>query len=295
VFLTPNKTIYPVACLKLPRGFRGIAALTDSKGNVFSKEDWATCLAEPEGLEHNPGEVLKRDGSDSVIVKTIRIGTCQIKVVIKTRLDTGYNAFFMKYLRAARSLRNFRMALKLKNAGVSAEVPLVALWQKEKLFSAKTTLITEYISQNASFDWFVKRDLPKISNQPSIKKNLAQQLAVLFADLHNSGLWHRDAKPSNILVHWDDDGHYKLMLIDLDGIKPYHGLQTFNRRFRPFGHLAALRVISPLVYTTDCLRAFNIYCDVTGVDKAERKQLFGRIANGPVAKRLKRLALMRYY
>ena len=37
-----------------------------------------------------------------------------------------------------------------------------------------------------------------------------------------------------------------LMLIDLDGIKCYGGLRTFSRRFRPFAHLAVLRLISPL-------------------------------------------------
>lgn len=126
-------------------------------------------------------------------------------------------------------------------------------------------------------------------NRHAIKRQLARRLAEILAALHENGLWHRDAKPSNILVHKSGDGRYDLTLIDLDGIKWYGGLRTFNRRFRPFGHLAAIRLISPLIYTTDCLRTFTIYCNLTGIDKDNRKRLFRRLVSGLAAQRLQKL------
>jgi hypothetical protein len=284
--MTYDKANGSTARLKLAGGLCGIVALSDSAGHVFSAADWATCLAEPERLQREPYEILKCDGETSVIVKIINIGAAEVNAVVKTRLGKKCPFSF----RLDRAIRNFEKAIFLNDAGIPAEIPLAALRQKRNIFSEKSIYITHYVSQSASLYWFVKRNLAGLPNQPAIKRHLAHRLAILFAALDNKGFWHRDAKPSNVLVYKDDDGQYDLMLIDLDGIKPYGGLRTFNRRFRPFGHLAALRMISPLIYTTDCLRTFTIYCNLTGVNKARRKRLFRRLVNGLAAKRLESLA-----
>jgi tRNA A-37 threonylcarbamoyl transferase component Bud32 len=284
-----NKLNYPAVRVKLAGGIRGIAALTDSAGRVLSKDDWIACLSEQGEFERNPQEVLKQDGSESVIVKTLKVGSARINAIVKTRLEKNYCDGLWSCMWAHRALRNFRKAVLLKNAGITAEIPLAALWEKKQSFTKKSIYITEYVSDSASLHWFAKRDLPTLTDLPAVKKYLAHQLAGCLADLHCNGLWHRDAKPSNILVHKDQDGRYKLTLIDLDGIKPYCGLRTFSRRFRPFAHLAALRLVSPLIYRTDCLRTFKIYCNLTGVGKAVRKRFFRRLVNGLTEKRISAL------
>jgi hypothetical protein len=288
-----NKLKCPVVRLNLNGGLCGIAALSDSAGGVFSKDDWTASLAEIDKIESNPLKVLKREGSNSVIVNDLGVGSCRMKVVVKTHLDKSWHVNLTRYFRPGRSLRSFRTALMLKNAGISAEVPLAALWQKKSVLTAKSLYITEYIPHVANLHWFAKRDLPAVKSQFSVKRRLAGQLAAVLAALDANGLWHRDAKPGNFLVRKDRDGQYGLTLVDLDGVKSYHGLRTFNRRFRPFVNLAALRLISPLVYKTDCLRTFKIYCNLIGLDKAERKRLFRRLVKGPVARKLKILAMKR--
>jgi serine/threonine protein kinase len=283
--MSHDTTNYPTIRLKLAGGLCGIVALSDSADRVFSAADWAACFAKPETLQQNLQQVLKREGENSVIVKTIKVGTAEVNAVVKVRLEKKCPFSF----RRDREIRNFEKAIFLKNTGISAEIPLAALRQKKDLFSEKSIYITHYVPQSASLYWFVKRDLVMLPDRPAIKRHLAHRIAGLLAQIHNNGLWHRDAKPSNILVHKNGNGRYDLTLIDLDGIKCYGGLQTFNRRFRPFGHLAALRLISPLIYTTDCLRTFTIYCNLTGVDKSNRKRLFRRLMKGLVADRLKRL------
>ena len=277
---------YPTARLTLAGGLSGIVALRDSTGHIFSAADWTACLAEPEKLQRDPQEVLKREGKNSVIVTTIKVGTAEVNVVVKARPEKKCPFSF----RPDRAMRNFEKAIFLKNAGISAEIPLAALRQKKGIFSEKSIYITEYVPQSVNLHWFLKRDLAAMPNQPAIKQDIARRLAEILAILHKNGLWHRDAKPSNILVRKSSDGRYEPMLIDLDGIKCCGGLRTFSRRFRPFAHLAVLRSVSPLVHTTDCLRTFTIYCNLTGVDKAARKRFFRRLVNGLAAKRLKSLA-----
>ena len=277
---------YPTARLKLAGGLCGIVALSDSAGHVFSAANWTACLAEPEKLQCDPQEVLKREGENSVIVKALNVGNTEVNAVVKARLEKRCPFSF----RLDRAIRNFEKAIFLRNAGIPAEIPLAALRQKKGVFVERSIYLTEYVPQSVSLHWFAKKDLPTMPNQPAIKHNLARRLAEILAALHENGLWHRDAKPSNILVHKSSDGRYEPMLIDLDGIKCYGGLRTFSRRFRPFAHLAVLRSVSPFVHTTDCLRTFTIYCNLTGVDKVARKRLFRRLINGLAAKRLESLA-----
>ena len=279
-------TNHSTARLKSAGGLCGIVALSDSAGHVFSAADWAECLAEPEKLQRDPQEVLKREGENSVIVKTVKVGSAEVKAVIKTRLEKRCPFS----LRSGRAIRNFQKAVFLKNANLPVEIPLVALRQKKNIFSEKSVYITEYVPQSANLHWFVKRDLPLLTDQAAAKKQLAYELAHILADLHNNSFLHRDAKPSNFLVFTGLDGRPNPMLIDLDGLRRYCGVRTFGRRFRPFAHLAVLRSVSPFVYTTDCLRTFTIYCNLTGVEKAERKRFFRRLANGLAAKRIESLA-----
>jgi serine/threonine protein kinase len=276
---------YPTARLTLADKLCGIVALRDAGGRVFTAADWAACLAEPEKLQRDPQEVLKREGENSVIVKTIKVGAAAVDAVVKVRLEKKCPFS----VRRDREIRNFEKAIVLQNAGIAAEIPLAALRQKKNIISEKSIYITRYVPQSTSLYWFAKRELALLPNRPAIKRHLACRLAGMLAELHKNGLWHRDAKPSNILVYKNGDDQYDLMLVDLDGIKWYFGLRTFSRRFRPFGHLAELRRISPLIYTTDCLRTFIIYCNLTGIDREDRKRLFRRLAGGLAAKRLQRL------
>lgn len=279
------KLNYSTARLRLADGFCGIVTLRDSAGHIFSAADWQAGLGDIDRLEQQAEEVLKREGENSVIVKTLRIGSYSVRAVIKIVINN------IRYPYMCRSLQNFKKAVHLKKAGICVEFPLAALWRRKGVFKQKSVYITEYVPKSANLHWFVKRDLPTIANRPAAKKYLAYEVAHILAELHKNGFLHRDAKPSNILMYKGEDGGHHPMLIDLDGVRRYCGVQTFSRRFRPFAHLAVLWSISPLVTTTDCLRIFTIYCNLTGVAAGKRKSLFRRLVNSLVARRLAALAL----
>jgi serine/threonine protein kinase len=283
--MSKAKLNYPTARLRLADGFCGIVALRDSAGRIFSAADWQASIGDIDRLEQQPDEVLKCEGENSVIVKTLIVGSYSIRVVIKIVVNT------IRYPQRCRSLRNFKKAVHLKNAGICVETPLAALWQQKGIFAQKSVYITEYVPQSANLHWFITRDLPTFADQSVVKRHLGYEIAYILAELHKDGFLHRDAKPSNILMYQGQDGQHHPMLIDLDGVRRYCGVRTFSRRFRPFAHLAVLWSISPMVFTTDCLRTFTIYCNLTGVDKSERKSLFRRLVNGLVVQRLASLTL----
>ena len=63
LFVQDNKNC-PIIQIRSACGLRGIVALADSAGHVFSKEDWIACLARLEELDREPQQFLKRDGAE---------------------------------------------------------------------------------------------------------------------------------------------------------------------------------------------------------------------------------------
>ncbi|MFQ5655427.1 MAG: lipopolysaccharide kinase InaA family protein [Planctomycetota bacterium] len=71
-------------------------------------------------------------------------------------------------------------------------------------------------------------------------------LAQLVRELHESGLYHRDLNPSNLLVAPDGAGGERLLLVDLDSLDPGRRLTLRRRRKNlvqlgliPEGHISA--------------------------------------------------------
>jgi hypothetical protein len=80
--------------------------------------------------------------------------------------------------------------------------------------------------------------------------------------------------PLPFISVWAWQAREKVLLIDLDGIKRYKPLICRRRdRFRAFVNLGASLTRAGGLNKTDYLRAFKIYCNLTGLEKDTRKRL----------------------
>jgi hypothetical protein len=121
------------------------------------------------------------------------------------------------------------------------------------------------------------------------------EIGRIFAMLDNAGLWHRDAKAGNILVcpksgnFADSASAFEVILVDLDGIKRKI-LRCRGSSFRGMSKLASTLLWHGGISTSDYLRAFTIYSNLTGLDKSRRRDVFRELARRAVALRLLTLA-----
>jgi len=280
---------FETAPLKPAPGWRGRVALSDSAGNRFGVKDWARCLADPDSLCKN-GETLKADAGVIVSVKKLRISSKNLAVVVKSQHRGPGLVNLVRSLMPAKAIRNFRTALRLNHNNVPVARPLAALWQKTGPFTTRSIYITEYIPTSANLYVFI-RDNNSLSSSPNstLKRDLSRQIGHIFASLHRVSLWHRDAKASNFLVHQPDKGRYKLVLVDMDGIKRY-GLRRQSQRFRCLSKLASTLLWHRSINMTDYLRTFKMYSNLTGLGPGKRRSIFRNLARRVVAIRLLAMA-----
>ncbi|MBL8829329.1 MAG: hypothetical protein JNM18_20260 [Planctomycetaceae bacterium] len=131
------------------------------------------------------------------------------------------------WLRPPAAHREFNKALELARRGLPTFYPL-ALGESRKWGAiAETFLITAAIPDTLSLLDFTAQQLPHFSaeQQPVIRAQLADALALLCVQLHRAGVFHNDLHAGNILVQRascepDERGRIapQFFLVDLPGI-----------------------------------------------------------------------------
>jgi len=276
-----------VASLRLGDGWSGRAVLSTIAGKNFSKTNWVDCLSQPELLFQDVEKILKTEGRNCVAVKNLTIGDNQLKVVIKRHYPgAGLRRFFRSF-RRGRALRNFDTTLKLLSCGIPTAAPFAALHKKRNLLTEQSIYITEYFENSPDLYTFASEQLPKRqAEQFAIKKQLCRQLATILATLHKNGLWHRDSKATNFIVCKNSRGKCKILLVDVDGIKPYF-LRRRGQRFRSLWQLAASTLSVSAVNRTDYFRTFTTYSNLTNLEPSQRRRIFRELSNRAKAKHLR--------
>lgn len=268
--------------LRLGNGWSGRAVLSDLSGGLkFSQADWLKCLSQPHLLFEDVEKTIKVEGRNSVVLKNLAIASTSLKAVIKWNWPAAGFCQFFRSLRSGRAMRNFDTALMLHRLGIPAANPLAALQERFGPFTRQSIYITRYLEGSFDLHAFCRQRLS--GGRLSLRKNLADQLASILATLHQNGLWHRDSKANNFLVTAQDGNKYKILLTDMDGIKPYR-LRRKTCRLRSLWQLAASLMSISAVNRTDYLRVFTAYCELTGIDPSHRRGIFRRLSDKAEAK-----------
>ncbi len=272
--------------IDLSGNWHGLAADNDSMGNGISAENWTFALKNPLDLFNEPMKVLKGGDSSSVISREMAFGNNTLKVVVKSqKYGSGSSDLFSSLMRA-KSLRNFNTAVRLCNSDIPTARPLAALWQKKGARVVRSIFISEYVPDSDNLYMFIYGQSSEDAKKTfAVKKQMAVQTANLLACLHKAGLWHRDAKAANFLVRKLSDGQPYLMLVDMDGIKPYL-FSAETSRYRCLSKLASTLMWSSYLSKTDYLRTFTIYCNLTGIEESRRQGMYRRLARRAVGMRL---------
>ncbi len=266
--MNPNM-ISIIVNLKLSDGWKGVAV-----------EQWSDFTFEPEKLTQNPDKVFKSENANFIVLKQVETsGKKSSLVVKKTACRTGIRAL-ADFFRAPKSLRNFYLAVLLKQKGIDVAEPVAALWHRKY----GSIYITEYIPDSLNlYDVAFGKNREILTNF-SVRKTVIKNVAQIIAKLHKSDFWHRDSKAGNFIIY-KDGGIYSVKLIDLDGIKQDSGLRRQNH-IRTLSKLAETLIRFKMVNFTDLYRGFLIYSDAMKIGNDQAKELFRKVERTAVAARL---------
>ena len=270
----------------------------DSIIKVRLKDGWkALTLSGCEQIVAEPGQLFlhfektfKSDGHNCVGVKRLVCNGEQMSVVVKRHsYGKGLREFF-RSLSVSKASRNFRLALKLQKKNIAVARPLAALQRKKFGRLQECIFVTEYNSNRISLNDFVHGRMALPENELSeAKQQITDEVAQLLAALHKASMWHRDSKVANFLIYKDDENSFKAELVDMDGIKRYR-FKRADSQLRTLWKLAESLSRFSMVEKNDYLRGFSIYCDIAGIDKEERKEIFAGCGRMALTRRLLTLA-----
>ncbi|MGA2914760.1 MAG: lipopolysaccharide kinase InaA family protein [Sedimentisphaerales bacterium] len=259
----------PIVELNLPGGWKGEAI-----------EKWSNLVFEPEKLTDKPELVFKLEKGNITAVRKIEFNGKKIAFVVKKTVKPRGLKALAEILRAPKSLRNFYLAILLKQKSIEVAEPVAALWNKKEA----SLYITEYIPDSLNLYEIVSGKNKEILKNFSMRKSVIRQIAGIIAKLHKANFWHRDPKAGNFILY-KDGGIYRVKLVDLDGIKRDSANKPENH-IRTLEKLAETLIRYKAVNFTDLYRGFLIYCDAMGINGDETRELFRKVERATVAARL---------
>ena len=274
-----QNTKFETAKVNLPSGWSGVVALSDSKGSRFTAAGWAESLADINQL--CTGGVKQK----SAIVKDIEVDSHKITVAVKRHIMGSGLRNAARSFAKSKAIRNFNTAAKLLTNEISTAHPLAAIERRNGPATLESIYISEYLTDSQALYFFMRDYFADSEDKLELKKSIFSQIGRIFAGLHKAKLWHRDAKASNIVVYKENDGEYKVALVDMDGIKRY-SFRKNEQRYRWFSKLAATIEGVGTINISDHLHGFNVYCRLSGIDKTKQDEIFKKLMRQSVAARL---------
>jgi len=272
----------------------------------FTAEQWGQALAKPESLLQS-GKVIKEGGRNTVIFKTLRVGSTSLQVVIKHTRPYSGNTIkdrlvavgrgLWEIMGRSRAVRQWFRANALISRPIPTAWPLAALERREGLRVKDSIFICEWIPDSANLAQIITQR--KLTNDSKYRKALAEQLGKLLGMLRYQDFRHRDCKATNIVIQTPpsrasadkrlsgimaDGGRYRCRAfpVDLDGLRP----RLFHSRFA--GHEALIRlgesVLSYYKHVTlaDYARVFRSYIRYLELpethNRAMRRKLWDKIS-----------------
>lgn len=177
-----NKDFFPV---ELPNGM----AIVRRKDDCPELQD---CLKDPEKWL-DKADILKDSRTTTAGVVTLVKG----KEIFIKRFNNKGLAYTLKYMfREARPFRVWNAAWALEKAGVPTPRPMAALAKYKCGFPGNAYLIRNVVPDIVpTLDFFAK-----MKEIDDLKASYIKSVAVMFAKMHDAGIYHGDAKCSNIYV-----------------------------------------------------------------------------------------------
>ncbi len=171
-------------------------------------------MESPDRLFLNPASsVLKDSGSASCLLFSSLPGSSGFylkKYHLKNMIDVVKNTF-----RFSKGKRSWIAANTLKERGIPTPFPILFLERKTLGFIRESYFVTEAMLQAEPLNLYMDTAFKLLSKQK--RRLFIKELAVQLKKMHDSGIWHRDLKATNILVAVDDA--VKFWFTDLDAIK----------------------------------------------------------------------------
>ena len=184
--------------------------LTDGTAIIRKKDDspdLQDCLKDPDQWLHN-AEIMK----DSRTTKAGIVKLNDSKEIFIKRFNNKGFVYTLKYMfREARPFRVLTAAWALEQAGIPTPRPMAAIAKYKCGFPGNAYLIRNVVPDiMPTLDFFAK-----LRKNPELRESYLRSVAALYAKMHKAGIYHGDAKCSNIYIEECGNDNFSYGVWDL--------------------------------------------------------------------------------
>ena len=223
--------------------------------------EWRSLLFGPHGLRlqewlHGGQAHVVKHGPHRTVY---RVALPDFIFYLKHYRLSGLRAWLRQLVRPPKARTEFERALAVANRAVPTIVPVALGEGCARPGPSDSFLITRALDTAESVAQFIEHTLPRLDGQQRarLSQRLAVGLGAFVAQLHASGVVHRDFHPANLLLLFDDADRPHIHLVDLDSVRLRAPLSGRARR----ENLVILNRWSMLrVSRSDRLRFWFAYC-----------------------------------
>jgi tRNA A-37 threonylcarbamoyl transferase component Bud32 len=171
------------------------------------------------------------ESQDSTLNRVTTIKSGSHRSVFRMELSSG--AVFLKHFKASRwwdavrntlrgsqAAREARAAASVAAAGIETIACVAVGAESRGLLVLDNFLASHAIAGVTPLDDLVRNPAHAALRTPAFCRKLACALGQLCGRLHRAGLVHRDLHPANLLAEVKGDGQVRLILIDLQAVRP---------------------------------------------------------------------------
>lgn len=140
---------------------------------------------------------------------------------IKHFLVPNLQSVMRQWFRRGKGRNEAKRAEQLASLGVPTFVPVALGERRKHKFLFDNFLVTRGIPDSMPLDRFVEERLDAVpaESRARLRRQLAEQLGAVTANLHEGGFLHIDFHPGNVLVQLDASHNPRLFVIDLDALR----------------------------------------------------------------------------
>ena len=176
------------------------------------------------------GEIMKDSRTTKAALSELPNG----KQIFIKRFNNKGTTYTLKYLfRHARPFRVWRIARAMELADVPTPMPMAAFAEYKYGIPGNAYLIREVVDNVVdTLDFF-----ERLKNNKNLSDSFLKEIAVLFKKMHDKGIYHGDAKCSNIYVQ-EINGEFTYGVWDLLSCKLFNNDVNEKFREKELNHIA---------------------------------------------------------
>ena len=171
----------------------------------------------PEWLASGQARIVKH-GPHRIVYRVELPGLC---FYVKHNFIHDQRAWFRQLVRHSKARMEFDRVLAAAERGIPTIAPLALAEQETHVGSGESILITQSLEDCIPLHFFLAAVLPTLPEprQSRLRQQLAIELGILVARIHDAGILHHDLHAGNLLVRISAKGHIELFVIDLLAVK----------------------------------------------------------------------------